>query len=733
MVPIRLFLITTLSAVCVSAISCSSSEAAKKEKITKAAAQEQDTQWVANYKKSEKNCSLLKDFISQDAPTPEVKAVVSLRYNQKCNKKENVLAGLKFDWLRKDAIMSGLRDAGTPELFTEYYENFLNLDISSRAELEFLERTNLYSRQLKKVNPATQKELFDRMLHLFPAFYVTYGREVPVKKQFEAAYGLRMRREFAQSRKIYSEIIEESKASLEKYKSVKSKADELEDIFKAYEYSRITYRVEERKERGIKETQRAYKFFQDYYSKNPKKEYSKHYTDTSVQLARDMWTEGQLDDARKILLDTVASTPKPDSLDQVYWVLGRMDQEKQNYTGAIEYFEKALGEDPAKDFRLKLMWLVAWNSKKNNQIEKAIEGLESLEKKSDDPEFETYYFKSLFWQAMLYRELKKEKKAQDILQEVAEENKFGYYGRVATLETNPKVFEKEFPTEIKLEENDIVDPVRERTIKLLLEMNEPQILSEYLSSLWRGIGKSARKKISTRLQFLVWSHESELYKENQQILEIFEPDSKIELFEKAPHLFFPQPYFDIVEKYSKKFRVPHELAYSIMRQESLFDKKARSPADAFGLLQLLPRVASRHMSETGIKFVMAEELYEPSVILPLGIAHLLQLLKIFDGSMLLTATSYNAGVNPVKNWLKTRYTGNVYEFIEDIPYLETEHYAKLVFRNLSFYVQFNKNMDAKSKVELLTKYFKIQSPEGFSPKDLNKSKGVRRDSSLRSE
>lgn len=689
-------------------ICASSSEAKKRNPAAEPTSADTDRQWVEDYKKSEKNCKAFGKFSKVETPTPEIKAVVDLRYEQKCKKKENVLKNLKFAWLRRDAVLNGLRETKDPETFAQYYEAFLKLDIQARASLEYLERASLFRKNIRKVNQKKQKELFEKMLYMFPAFYVDYHRDIPRAKLFEAAYGLRMQRKFSQSRKIYNQILDSSKRNLVRFKSVRSKAGALSDIFKANDYIRITYRVQENRSRSIKEFKKGYKFLESYVLGNPKKEFAKYYTDTVVQLARDMWTEGQIDAAKKLLLDVAKRAPKNASLDQVYWVLGRMDQEDKNYAGAIDYFEKALKEDPDHDFRLKLLWLVAWNAKKNGQPEKAIDDLEELESKSKSPDDEAYYYKSLFWQAQLYKDLKKEDKAKKILTQVAEENTWGYYGRVALLEVKPEAFEQELATKVKLEDNDVVDPERERTIHVLLAMEEPQILSEYLSDLWKSIGKSTRKKIATRIQFLSWAHESELYKENQQILEIFEEDSKKELFEKAPSFFFPMPYLDVVEKYAKKFKVPQEITYAIMRQESLFDKKARSQADAFGLLQLLPTIASKHMEEAEVKFTKPEELYDPDVILPLGIAHLRQLLNIFDDSMVLTAASYNAGVGPVKGWLKSRYNNDTYEFIEDIPYLETEYYAKLVFRNLSFYAQFDKKLDGKSKVELLKNYFEIK-------------------------
>ena len=125
-----LIIISTMSL-----LACSSSEASKRSVASEAVAKEQEAKWLGNYKLSQKTCKKFEDFLKQEAPTLEIKAVAELRYAQKCNKKENVLNGLKFEWLRKDAIMSGLREASTPDLFSQYYESYLGLDVSSRASL----------------------------------------------------------------------------------------------------------------------------------------------------------------------------------------------------------------------------------------------------------------------------------------------------------------------------------------------------------------------------------------------------------------------------------------------------------------------------------------------------------------------------------------------------------------------------------------------------------------------
>ncbi len=669
--------------------------------------EENDKVWLESYNKAQSSCKEFEALTSKDFPTEEIKAVSVLRYSQKCEPNKNVVQDVKDKWLKKDAIITGLRETKSAILFANYYEQYLKMNANDRASIEFLERAKLYRKHLGSLDPKVYRTLFNKMLDMFPSFYVEYGRKVPEKKLFEAAYGLRMQRKFNEARKIYDQIILESKRDLKNYKTVYSKTAALRDIFRAYEYSRVIRRVENKKELGIKELKEGFTFFGNYVTKDPNKAYLKFYTDIAVQLARDIWTEGRVTEARTLLERVAKHAPKGASLDQVYWVLGRMDQEKENFKGAISFFEKAIKEKPDKDFELKLLWLIAWSAKKDSQLDRALDTLSSLEKKTRGPQYESTHHKSLFWQAMIHREQNKDSKSNKILKKVVKGNPWGYYGRLALLEVDPEAYHQTLSVDPKLGDSDIVDSNKVRTINLLLAMDESKVLSEYLSDLWRSIGRSKRRKLDTRLQFLAWSNDSGLLKENQQMLEIFDADSKSDLFERAPSFFYPQPYLATVQTYAKKFKVPQEIVYSIMRQESLFDKKARSPADAFGLLQLLPRVASRHTKEAGVTFKEPEELYDPDVVLPLGIAHLSELLKRFDKSMVLTAASYNAGVNPVRGWLRSRYRGNTYEFMEDIPYLETEFYTKLVFRNLSFYVQFNKDLKGKERVELLRSYFNI--------------------------
>ena len=155
---------------------------------------------------------------------------------------------------------------------------------------------------------------------------------------------------------------------------------------------------------------------------------------------------------------------------------------------------------------------------------------------------------------------------------------------------------------------------------------------------------------------------------------------------------FAKPYSELVEAAAQKFSIPKELIYAIMRQESAFNPFARSPADAFGLMQLtlgtaknIAKAASRHVSS-------AKDLYDPATSIDLGAALLAQLFAS-KNQLVFVAASYNASQTALDKWLQMYPATDILEFIEDIPYEETLGYVKLIIRNIVFYQRLEATQD----------------------------------------
>ena len=130
--------------------------------------------------------------------------------------------------------------------------------------------------------------------------------------------------------------------------------------------------------------------------------------------------------------------------------------------------------------------------------------------------------------------------------------------------------------------------------------------------------------------------------------------------------------------------------HAIIRQESAFDPRVRSSADARGMMQMLPSTASGAARRLGVTWRGAEALYDPDYNVQLGTFHLGELLSDFGGSYLLTTIGYNAGPARPPQWIP--YCGDPrgagvdpIDFIECAPFTETRNYMMRVMENMQVY------------------------------------------------
>jgi len=149
-------------------------------------------------------------------------------------------------------------------------------------------------------------------------------------------------------------------------------------------------------------------------------------------------------------------------------------------------------------------------------------------------------------------------------------------------------------------------------------------------------------------------------------------------------VIFPWPNRRAVEAEAAEFGVDPLLLVAIVRQESVFDAQALSPAGARGLAQLLPGTAALTARGLDVTFY-PEWINVPDLNLHLGAAHLQELLQRFGGRVDAAAAAYNAGASPVKRWLERPGADDPDEFVELIPYQETRGYVRAVLRNRELY------------------------------------------------
>ncbi len=150
-------------------------------------------------------------------------------------------------------------------------------------------------------------------------------------------------------------------------------------------------------------------------------------------------------------------------------------------------------------------------------------------------------------------------------------------------------------------------------------------------------------------------------------------------------LMFPQPYWKELVADSGANSLDLYLVVSLIRQESEFNAGAISPANAYGLMQLLPSVGKSLAKKHGIKRFTTSQLLDPSINLELGTIYLKQAIDRYGGQVEYALAAYNAGDTPVRQWLASNDYKDVPEFVESIPYTETREYVQAILRNREIY------------------------------------------------
>lgn len=153
-----------------------------------------------------------------------------------------------------------------------------------------------------------------------------------------------------------------------------------------------------------------------------------------------------------------------------------------------------------------------------------------------------------------------------------------------------------------------------------------------------------------------------------------------ELTREEWDIFYPLSYWDIIVQEARAKRLdPHQVA-GLIRQESVFNPRARSAAKAYGLMQLLVPTGAAMARKNGITEDITEQsLYQPRLNIQLGTSYMRDQFDKF-GRIEYVAVAYNAGPGRVPQW-RAQLPLEMDEFAEAIPFKETRGYVQGVVRN----------------------------------------------------
>ena len=147
-------------------------------------------------------------------------------------------------------------------------------------------------------------------------------------------------------------------------------------------------------------------------------------------------------------------------------------------------------------------------------------------------------------------------------------------------------------------------------------------------------------------------------------------------------LRFPLHHDTAIRREAAKQNIDPTWVAAEIRAESVFNPRARSGADARGLMQVLPSTGAGLARRLGLPWSGGEALYEPEFNIALGTAYLRELEDKY-GMTYVAIAAYNAGPAPVARWQTQRPGMDADFWIETISYKETRDY---VARILAFSV-----------------------------------------------
>ena len=148
---------------------------------------------------------------------------------------------------------------------------------------------------------------------------------------------------------------------------------------------------------------------------------------------------------------------------------------------------------------------------------------------------------------------------------------------------------------------------------------------------------------------------------------------------------YPRLYSEYVEKYSKEYDVDENLVYSIMRTESSFNNNSVSSVGAKGLMQMT--------DETYFWVIDKMKTKKPKNVEDLfleenNIKHGIYLIKLLTDEYEHTnnvLAAYHAGWGSAQKWLSDPEFSQDGEFIDNIPFEDTNGYVEKVTKTYNIY------------------------------------------------
>lgn len=346
---------------------------------------------------------------------------------------------------------------------------------------------------------------------------------------------------------------------------------------------------------------------------------------------------------------------------------------------AAEVFRELLQRFPGGDRAARAAWKYGWWEYKNGRYEETVRAFENAAAAFPRSDYRPSW---IYWAARARERLGDGAQAARHYQLVTSDYLNSYYGRLASrrLERLDKIARAAYaPPRAQAEADPPAGPLPNAPlIRLLLSLGLEEDALNELQYAQRQWGSSP---LIEATMAWVYHRQGDLRRAISQMKRAYPQymtaDGGTKLPDELLRIIFPIAYWDSIRKHARARGLDPYIVAALIAQESTFDAGIRSAANAYGLMQVVPGTGRRLARALGIRYRGISTLTTADANLRMGTLHFSRLIDQFGGVHLALA-AYNAGENRVVRWTAERPGLDRDEFIDDIPFPETQNYVKKI-------------------------------------------------------
>jgi soluble lytic murein transglycosylase len=351
---------------------------------------------------------------------------------------------------------------------------------------------------------------------------------------------------------------------------------------------------------------------------------------------------------------------------------------------ADEAFRELYEKFPTGHYAERAAWKIGWFAYRNGRYQDTVRAFESAAKNFPRSDYRPSW---LYWSAKAREALKEPEIAEARYTLVATDYMNTYYGRLAVRHLDGREPQRRLIADTAQDQGVAADaipapasamPPNEPVVRALLALDlYDQALDElhYAQKVW---GDSSPIQATIGWIF----HERGDLRTGINAMKRAYPQYMAAGGEKLPRellqVLFPVGYWPQIKRYSLEHQLDPYLMAALILQESNFTADIKSPANAYGLMQIVPATGKQYarMLNLSKKFSIAM-LTTAETNLKMGTAYFADLVRQYGGVHYALAT-YNAGPGRIVRWKAAKPGLDADEFIDDIPFPETQNYVKRI-------------------------------------------------------